>query len=77
MKRAVCPNCGKRFQNGGALQDHHQAVHGSRRPKIRHPAPVDREPSYASRVIEGQLDRAMGLPVDDDIVDVLDLNGTT
>lgn len=52
-----CPHCGKVLAGRRTLNQH---------VRTKHREPSDDEPSIASRMIDAQLDRAMGLPVEDD-----------
>lgn len=58
-KRNKCDECGKSFATKRGLKDHKLAKH------------TDYEPSFASRLIDAQIDAAMGNYVDDDLVDHL------
>ena len=63
QKQHRCVECGRKFKSLDALRDHLHAKHPS-------------EPSFASRLIDAQLEVAMGGYADDDLVDHLDLTET-
>lgn len=61
-----CKTCGKKFNNDNALRSH------ARDKKHQLPERVaQREPSMADLMIDAHIDRAMGLPVEDWLIDML------
>lgn len=89
MTALRCPYCNRMLASTEALFSHAKAKHGltaARACVPEHPVFVreaerraadqarrDPEPSIADLVIEAQLARAMGLPVDRDIVEIFDV----
>jgi hypothetical protein len=75
-----CGFCSKVLLSRFGCWQHMQAKH-TPVPKVENFAPVgrqpkqDAEPSYASLVVAAQIDAAMGLPVDADLADVIDIYG--
>ncbi|MBS7703284.1 hypothetical protein [Chelatococcus asaccharovorans] len=68
-RRFMCGACHKRFTTIQAVKQH-AATHKRALIEIFERvgrAPADDEPSIASRVIDAELDRAMGLPIDPDV----------
>ena len=63
----ICAHCNRSFHSPRSLQQHIYAKHRSRRTI----AAEMEDDSVADRVIDGILARAMGEPVDDDIIDML------
>ena len=59
-RRRRCPVCSRVFTTKNGMRNHHQS---------KHVAP--REPSIASRVIDAQLNVAMGGYADDDVAEYL------
>lgn len=84
-----CPHCTRTLASTEGLFSHVKAKHGLNAARVcvpEHPAFVreaqrraadrarrDSEPSMADLVIEAQLNRAMGLPVDRDIAEMFDV----
>ena len=71
-----CKLCNKRFTNPTNVARHAKDKHGrtddlSMRVKKVQKKPTA-EPSIASLMVEARLDRAMGLPVDDWLLEMLD-----
>lgn len=68
----LCGRCHKRFGDKQALQNHatmgHQGKGADMFVMFGTTIEVD-EPSFADRVVEAQMDAAMGMPVDDDLRD--------
>lgn len=62
----LCQTCSKKFRDTDALRSHVKAKK-HQRPERQ----VEREPSMADLMIDAQIDRAMGLPVSDWLVDML------
>jgi len=54
-----CRDCDRKFATKGALKQHRLAKH------------TDAEPSIAEQMIEGEVNRAMGVPNEDWIEDML------
>ncbi|SFV11862.1 MULTISPECIES: hypothetical protein [Methylobacterium] len=88
MTALRCPHCNRTLASTEALFSHVKAKHGLKAARAcvpEHPVFVreaerrarrqggDPEPSTADLVIEAQLDRAMGLPVDRDIAEMFDV----
>ncbi|MCX4196695.1 hypothetical protein OMR07_14885 [Methylobacterium organophilum] len=88
MSRHPCSHCTHTLASTQALFLHVKVKHGLRAAHAcvpEHPVFVreaerrarrqgrDREPSMADLVIEAQLNRAMGLPVDRDIAEMFDV----
>lgn len=68
-----CSRCGKVFSSRAGADAHIRDKHagdGKRIPVGRQPS-QDSEQSMASLLIEAELDRAMGLSVDEDLADML------
>lgn len=59
-----CQVCGRKFKNFNALEQHARA-------KDHKQSECDDGPSVASLMIDAQIDRAMGLPIEDWIADML------
>lgn len=67
----MCSACGKRWSDPKAIPMHIRDKHAGdgkavRVPKSERRLREEREPSMADLAIQAQLDRAMGLPNDDD-----------
>ena len=68
--KTQCPICGKGFRGNEGVRAHARAKHPKHhvfpdgRAVLRRD--LDDEPSMADRMIEAQLQQAMGGPVDDD-----------
>lgn len=88
MSAHRCPHCARSVASTEALFSHVKAKHGLKAARAcvpEHPVFVreaerrarsqgrDPEPSMAGLVIEAQLARAMGLPVDRDIAEMFDV----
>ncbi|MGU3661060.1 hypothetical protein [Methylobacterium fujisawaense] len=89
MSAHRCPHCNRTLTSTEALFSHVKAKHGLKAARAcvpEHPvfvreaerraadqARAAREPSMADLVIEAQLNRAMGLPVDHDIAEMFDV----
>lgn len=70
MTKTQCPICGKGFRGMVGVRAHAQSVHRKHyvwpdgKAVLRRDIPDD-EPSMADRMIEAQLQHAMGGPVDE------------
>lgn len=88
MSAHRCPHCNRTLASTEALFSHVKAKHGLKAARAcvpDHPVFVreaerrarrqgnDRDPSMSDLVIEAQLNRAMGLPVDRDIAEMFDV----
>lgn len=78
MKPWMCSTCSKRFHDPKPILMHVRDAHKGEGKPIRVPKSErrqreDNEPSIAQRAIDAQLNRAMGLPVDDEFDWVNDL----
>lgn len=72
MRPEACPHCERRFADRNGLYLHIKAKHGRKLAASLRPA-ANREPSMADLVIEAQLARIMGEPVDEDIAEMFDV----
>ena len=61
-----CQTCSKKFRDANALRSHAKAK-GHQLPERE----AEREPSMANLMIDAHIDRAMGLPVDDWLADMM------
>ena len=61
-----CQTCSKKFRDVGALRSHTKAKGHQLPERI-----AQREPSMADLMIEASIDRAMGLPVEDWLADMM------
>lgn len=69
-----CSRCKKAFKSRSACDNHIKDVHkgiGERVPVGHSMSRKDYEPSMADLMIEAQLNRAMGEPVEDWLIDML------
>ena len=67
LQTSKCPTCNREFRDSHALGQHTRAKgHGQFKLLTD-----DDGPSMSSLMIDAQIDRAMGLPVDDWLVDML------
>jgi len=88
MSAQRCPHCTRTLADIEALFSHVKAKHGLKAARVcvpDHPTMIreaerrarsqgrNAEPSMADLVIEAQLNRAMGLPVDRDIAEMFDV----
>ncbi len=60
----ACPHCPKSFADAGDLYQHAKAKHGRKAAQKLRPIDDD-EPSYAEMVIDAQIRRAAGEPVEE------------
>ena len=86
---AACPHCSRTFADREALFCHAKAKHGQKKARAcvpDHPSVVreakrraadqarhDAGPSMADLVVEAQIARAMGEPIDHDIAEMFDV----
>lgn len=71
QKHWMCSKCQKRFSDPRSIPHHARDTHAGdgkavRVPKSERRQREDREPSMADLAIQAQIDRAMGIPNDDD-----------
>ena len=71
QKHWMCSKCLKRFADPKSISHHVRDLHAGdgkavRIPKSERRQREDREPSMADLAIQAQIDRAMGIPNDDD-----------
>lgn len=71
-ERLVCPSCGKRVAGENALYQHSKRKHnGPAKQRIAaYPRRERDSDSVASALVDAMFDRAMGLPVDDYLLDM-------
>lgn len=75
--KTPCPICGKGFRGAEGVRDHAKARHPKHhvfpdgRAVLR--SRLDDEPSMADLVIDAQLSRAMGEPVEEWIAEMFDV----
>lgn len=60
-----CPNCKRGFKDNSAVYQHIVAKHGGKG-KAAFAKPDDDDESFADRAIQASIDRASGVPNDDD-----------
>jgi hypothetical protein len=65
MKPWKCSRCGKKYANPDSVRAHIYHKHRDIGEPQRVP-PDDDEPSFADRARQAEIDRAMGIPNDDD-----------
>jgi hypothetical protein len=65
MKPWKCSRCGKKYANPDSVRIHVRDKHKGKGEPCRVPSPEDDE-SFADRAIQAEIDRAMGIPNDDD-----------
>jgi hypothetical protein len=66
---AHCPVCKRTFGDKGAVYNHAKVKHKNLKPKelrALRPQPAEQEESMADRMINAQIQAAMGGPVDED-----------
>lgn len=70
--RPTCPSCGKRVADENALYQHSKRKHkGPAKHRAKAPARPERgSDSVASALVDALFDHAMGLPVDDYLLDM-------
>jgi hypothetical protein len=63
LKTIKCPHCDRKFAENSAVYTHIKAKHGGKGKAAFLP---DDDESFADRAIQATIDRAMGIPADDD-----------
>ncbi len=63
--KVACPHCGKRLRGDAGVHTHIKAKHPNKSRKQFAPQSDDDE-SFADRAIQAEIDRACGIPTDDD-----------
>lgn len=71
MAKGKCSLCGKSFPCKRAAHQHMMAVHKKKRGEVLIVVPPEREESLADLFVQAEIDRLMGLPVEDWIEDSL------
>lgn len=71
QKHWMCSTCSKRFADPRSIPNHVKDAHGGdgqavRVPKSERRQREEREQSMADLAVQAQIDRAMGIPNDDD-----------
>jgi hypothetical protein len=65
--KVSCPHCGKRLRDENGVRTHIIAKHGGKgRGAFKPTAPDDDDESFADRAVQAEIDRACGIPSDDD-----------
>jgi hypothetical protein len=65
LPKVACPHCGKRLSGDAGVRAHIIAKHGGKGKGAFKPDGDDDE-SFADRAIQAEIDRACGIPTDDD-----------
>ena len=70
MSAPCCPACSRQFGDANAVRNHHNMKH-----KKRTPLPKtwgdDHDPSIAQLMVNASVDRAMGLPVENWLLEMM------
>lgn len=61
-----CPHCGKLLRGRDGVRTHIIAKHGGKGKGAFKPETDDDDESFADRAIQASIDRACGIPTDDD-----------
>ncbi len=61
-----CPHCNRRFADKNSVYSHCKAKHPNKERKQFAPVRDDEEESFADRAVQAEIDRACGIPNDDD-----------